>query len=96
MLLLAIVLLLLVAFGSIGLGFVPPPTAGTLIYIRGDSLRISRGNLQPHVKENVCDILRDAKVTKGFIAITSGNRLMFSRRIPCQIHQRLRNVILNP
>ena len=96
MLLLVIGILLLAAFFFVWLGFVPPPNAGTLIRIRDGSLHVSRGNLRPHVKEHVTDILRDAKVTNGFIAITSGNRLMFSRRIPTQVHQRLRNVILNP
>jgi hypothetical protein len=96
MLFLVIVVLLLAAFSLVWLGFVPPPNTSTLIRIRDGSLQVSRGNLRPHVKEHVSDILRDAKVTKGFIAITSSNRLMFSRRIPARVHQRLRNVILNP
>lgn len=96
MLLSAIVALLLAFFGSVRFGFVPPPNASRIIYIRNGSLRVSRGVLQPHVKESVIDILRDANVSKGYIAITTDNRLMFSWRIPARLHQRLRNVILNP
>jgi len=42
------------------------------------------------------DILQEAQVKSGFIAITSEARVKFSRNIPEAIHQQLRNVLLNP
>ena len=46
-------------------------------------------------REHVSEILSEAKVSKGFIAITSDNRVKFSKQIPAAVHQRLRNVLLN-
>ena len=79
----------------IGLGFLPPPHASTLVYFRNGSLDVRRGRLKPHAREHVTNILHDASVTGGYIAITSDNRVYFSNRIPAAVHQRLRNVLLN-
>src|SRR5436853_3540728 len=91
-----------VAAGGAVLGFilvqlrlVPPPLAATLIRIRDGSIGLSRGQLLPHAKAQVEDILREASVSGGFIAVTRYKRVLFSRQIPETIHQRLRNVILN-
>jgi hypothetical protein len=83
------------AAASIWLGFVPPPHAATLIHIRSGGLQVKRGRLQAHAREHVSEILQDAGVSRGFIAITSQNRVAFSRHIPSTVHQRLRNVLLN-
>ena len=80
---------------AVWLGFVPPPYATTLIRIRDGELQVRRGRLQGLAREHISDILRDAGVSRGFIAITSANWVVFSRQIPRAIHQRLRNVILN-
>jgi hypothetical protein len=80
---------------AIGLGFLPPPHATTLVYLRKGSLEVRRGRLKPHAREHVTDILQEAGVLRGFIAITSENRVYFSNRIPAAFHQRLRNVLLN-
>jgi len=80
---------------SIWLGFLPPPHATTLIHIRSGGLHVSRGRLQAHAKEHVSEILREAGVSRGFIAITAPSRVAFSRRIPSTVRQRLRNVLLN-
>jgi hypothetical protein len=86
---------LLVWFAAIGLGFVPPPHASTLVYLRGGALDVRRGRLKPHAREHVMDILQEAGVSRGFIAVTSEDRVYFSNRIPAALHQRLRNVLLN-
>ena len=84
-----------VAAGSVWLGFLPPPHATMLIRINGGQLQITRGGLKAHAKLDVSEILHDAGVSQGFIAITRHNRVSFSRRIPTTVHQRLRNVLLN-
>jgi len=83
------------AFLAVWLGFVPPPHASTLIWIREGVVDVRRGRVSPHAREHVADILREAGVSKGYIAITPENWVAFSRRIPSGIHQRLRNVLLN-
>jgi hypothetical protein len=76
-------------------GFVPPPHAAILIRIRGGELHVSRGRVRAQTREFVLDILSQAAVTNGFIAVTPGNWVVFSRQIPRAVHQRLRNVLLN-
>lgn len=88
-------ILLVAAFLTVWLGFVPPPGAAILIKIRNGSLDVRRGTLRLHARDCVAEILRDASVSHGFIAITSSNRVMFSRQIPGELRQRLRNVLLN-
>ena len=76
-------------------GIIAPPHATLLLRVRPDSLIISRGRLKPYAKEYVVEILKDFGVRKGFIAMTPGNRVVFSRHIPASARQRLRNVLLN-
>jgi hypothetical protein len=77
------------------LGFVPPPHANILVRIKAGSLQVKRGSVRAHAREHIEEILREAAVSSGFIAVTPGNRVTFSRQIPQAIHQRLRNVLLN-
>ena len=76
-------------------GFVPPPHAITLIRVSDGKARISRGEMRPHAKIQVAEVLDEAGVSRCFIALLPGNRLCFSRSVPSEIHQRLRNIILN-
>jgi len=85
----------LACFLAVWLGFVPPPHAATLIRLRNGQLHVGKGQLRSETREHVADILRDAGVSQGFIAITPQNGVAFSRRIPARVHQRLRNVLLN-
>lgn len=87
--------LAVLAFATVWLGFVPPLHASTLIRVRQGELHVARGSLKPHAREHVTDILNEAGVSNGFIAVTPGNRVAFSRHIPAPIRQRLRNVLLN-
>lgn len=78
------------------LGLFPPRNARCLIRIRNGSCFVLGESLPPHVLGSVSEVLHKAAVRKGFIAITSDSRIKFSRHIPKAIHQRLRNVLLNP
>ena len=76
--------------------FLPPLNAITVLRIRNGGAFISGDSLPLHVKLSVAEIIHEAGLKKGFIAITSDRRVKFSRNIPTVIHQRLRNVLLNP
>jgi hypothetical protein len=58
-------------------------------------VRVARGKVRPESREHVADILKEVGISKGFIAVTPGNRVAFSWSIPGKVHQRLRNVLLN-
>lgn len=90
--LIAIVMLI---FAAIELGFTPPFNAKIIVRMRDGSVVFEKGRLQGNASEHVEAILRGARVSEGFVAITSGQRVYFSRQIPRDIHQRLRNVLLN-
>ena len=77
------------------LGILPPPHATTIIRYGDGQIRVGRGQIRSYAKDQVGDVLRDAAVSKCFIAITPANRVSFSWRIPSSVHQRLRNIILN-
>jgi hypothetical protein len=87
--------LVVLVFAAICFGFVPPPHANMLLRIRAGAIRATRGSLKPYAREHVTEILSEARVSSGFIAITPGNHVVFSRQIPTTVHQRLRNVLLN-
>ena len=90
-----IVAVIALAFIVTQLKVFPPPNANTLVRIRDGDLQVERGNLKPHARESVSRILKESGVTRGFIAITTDRRAVFSRQIPTRVHQRLRNVLLN-
>lgn len=77
------------------LGVMPPPYATTIIRFRDGTIRLTRGEMRPHAKAQVAEVLSEAGVSRCFIALTPGNRVRFSRGVPSAIHQRLRNIILN-
>ena len=72
-----------------------PPGVTTLIRIGNSILELRKGQLCGYAREQVSEQLLEAKVQNGYIAITSGKRVVFSRSIPIELHQRLRNVLLN-
>jgi len=77
-------------------GHLPPPNARSLIRIRNGKCFVLKEALPHHVTSSVTEILRQEGVKKGFIAITPTGRVKFSHHIPKALHQRLRNVVLNP
>lgn len=93
--LIPILCLVAVAFAAVWFGFVPPPHASTLLRVHEGTIRVAKGQLGSIAREHVTDILAEAGVVRGFVAITHSNRVIFSRQIPAAVHQRLRNVLLN-
>lgn len=93
--LIPVLCLAILAVAAVWFGFIPPPNTSALLRVQRGAVRVSRGQLQPHARQDVADILSEAGVSKGFIAVTHGNRVRFSRHIPAAVHQRLRNVLLN-
>ena len=78
---------------AVWLRYIPPLGATTLIHIREGTILVKRGQLRAQAREDAIEVLRGVK--KGFIAITVERRVVISREIPSQLHQRLRNVLLN-
>lgn len=77
------------------LGFWPPFSSTTVIRVRSGKLFLPRGQLRGLVRDDVAEVFSSAGITSGFIAITPGSRVHFSRNIPKPVRQRLRNVLLN-
>ena len=80
---------------AVALGFVPSPMAETVVRFRAGKLSMKRGTLRTQVRDDLAEVLSGAGVTNGFICINAEGRVSFSRTIPSELHQRLRNVLLN-
>jgi hypothetical protein len=93
-----LVLLVVVAVTlfAVEAGYMPPLTTNTLIQVSNGAVRVAKGQLSARTMQHVTEILRESGVREGYIAVTSARRVAFSRMIPPQIHQQLRNVLLNP
>lgn len=89
-LLLVAIVWLLVRFGAMA-----SPLARTLIQVRGGTIRVERGELAPRAKDHLADVVREARVERGHIAISHGGKVSFSADIPATLHQRVRNILLN-
>lgn len=90
-----LIAIVLSIFAAVELGFIPPLNAKVIVRMREGSLVFEKGRLQGNASEHVEAVLRGAAVRDGFVAITTGQRVYFSRQIPREVHQRLRNVLLN-
>lgn len=90
-----LILIVGASIGAIGLGFVPPPGAHTLIQVKAGVVLLTRGSVHSRIMADIGEVLARAGVSSGFIAISSENRIAFSRRIPPAMRQQLRNILLN-
>lgn len=95
MIIYAIVLLVLVGWLAIALGFVAAPGSRSVIRIRHGEIRVEGAELAPRAKAHVADVIRIEMVMSGFIAISPRGDVSFSRSVPNAIRQRLRNILLN-
>lgn len=73
----------------------PPMGASLVIRIRRGSVSAVRGSVRSHVIADLTDILRQERITRGFIALNDNQRIVFSRNIPAHLQQSLRNVLVN-
>jgi hypothetical protein len=87
---------ILVAAGGLAVifGIIPSPGVDVLIRIKGGRIRVQRGVLRSQVRDDVAEVVSRAGVSNGFISLDGGNHVQFSRTIPPELHQRLRNVLL--
>ncbi len=93
----AFVVILVIA-GIVALWWVlDPPTVGAdiLIVIRQGRVTVTKGHLRPPVLADVRALIETTRISRGHITV-SHRRVSFSRTIPRDLHQRLRNVLLNP
>lgn len=74
----------------------PPLNTKCLIRIHNGAGFVTGEPLPRHVMLSLADILHEAQVKTGFIAITADARVNFSRTVPEKFHQQLRNLVLNP
>lgn len=88
----AIVLLL---WALVALGVVSSPLSRTVIRIHRGEIRVEGVDPGARAKEHVADVIRDAMLMRGFIAISSRRQVTFSRGVPPEMRQRLRNILLN-
>ena len=95
MLIVILIAIVILIFAAVELGFIPPFNAKVIVRMRNGSLAFAKGRLPASASEHVEAILRGAGVREGFVAVTSRQRVYFSRQIPQDVHQRLRNVLLN-
>lgn len=79
-----------------GYDLFPPGRTRSLIRIQTGGVRVSGETLLPQVVQAVAEVLQTASVTRGFIAIKPDGTITFSHHVPATLHQRLRNVMLNP
>ena len=76
-------------------GLVPSPFSRTTIRIRNGEINVAGADLAPRAKEHVADVVREEMLFRGFITISTGRMVRFSREVPAGIRQRLRNILLN-
>ena len=87
--------LVLAAVIALWLRLVPPPFAASLLKFDGDKIQARKGILRPYARDQLVELLRDKRIGRGFIAVLRNGRVVFSRSVPAEMHQRLRNVLLN-
>jgi hypothetical protein len=92
---LIIIAVIVVLARAIEFGFIAPPTASILVRIRNGSVRVERGSLNPSIVDHIASISREHGIRDGYVAISRDKRISFSRMIPEDVHQRMRNVLLN-
>ena len=71
-------------------------TSPLVLVIRKGKVSLVKGRLSGSTTQQVQGILSDAGVTSGTIHSNGARRFHFSRDIPGELHQRLRNVLVSP
>jgi hypothetical protein len=71
-------------------------TSPLVLVVSKGKVSLAKGRLPGGAVQQVQDILSDAEVTSGTIHSNGARRFHFSRHIPGELHQRLRNVLVSP
>ena len=87
-------LILLICFAAIELGLVASPFSRVKIVVSSGRVELAKGSIGPRARELATDIVRSSRVGSGFITVSSRGKVRFSRNIPHDIRQQLRNVLL--
>jgi hypothetical protein len=75
--------------------YLPPLGTKSLLRIRNGAVFLSGEPLTRQTLLAVAELIHQAGVRSGFIAIMPERRVKFSHQIPKHTHQQLRNVLLN-
>ena len=71
-------------------------TSPLVLVIRAGKVSLAKGRLPPSATRELQVILSEAAVTSGTIHSDGAGRFHFSRGIPVESHQQLRNVLVSP
>ena len=71
-------------------------TSPLVLSVREGKVSLAKGRLPSSATKEVQGILADAAVASGTIHADGSGRFHFSRHIPEELHQRLRNVLVSP
>jgi hypothetical protein len=88
------VLVVLAAFAAVEAGLLPSPFARVKLIVNDKGVVVAKGSIGTNAKQLIADIVRTNGVVAGFVTVSSGGKVRFSRDIPHRIRQQLRNVIL--
>lgn len=66
-----------------------------VVRIRAGHVTVVKGALLPHARAGLAEVVRAAGIERGFLAVKRNREVAFSRNIPGELRQRLRNVLLN-
>lgn len=67
--------------------------AAVVIRHREGKAMIEEGRLSPDERQQLQDIVRESPIAVGEILIARSGKISFSRRIPTELHQPIRNVL---
>ena len=67
----------------------------TYIAIDDGALYLRKGFVPRHAMTVLADLLRDAGISQGYIAVSPDRRVAVSWHVPPALHQKIRNVLLS-
>ena len=67
----------------------------TVLIIEGGIVRAAKGKLPNKILEALSTLIADLSISRGRLTIDGSGRVHFSKEIPTDAHQRIRNVLFN-
>jgi hypothetical protein len=71
-------------------------TSPLVLVIREGKVSLAKGRLPGSATKEIQGIVSDAAVSSGTIHADGAGRFHFSRHVPEELHQQLRNVLVSP